>query len=1449
MSCWRALDLFEQPDNGQMPQLLIKPSFYSDSYTVHLTDLSNIWCEELGLHDIVDRASQEQAPIEVSKQDTAQLAILLDNVMKPLQNVEGSTCRITRSEDDGIVLHTSMILPEPLDCLTWKFHLQKRTSTTLKDELILPLLISSHLQDRRITSLINTITVKDKAITRLVDHFDSANMDLATAFPSVGGIKAGRRGIKREQAAKHIPALQLFREETWRQDTAQLGDSDLTTLGLFQEALAQTRPKVPEQLKSGISEGVWWNAAPTKLAPLKMSAKSKAKKPASPPKAKESPELNEEETEDEFDTHDNFKTRNLPPKSTKVPDTSRLKQPLQGNDDDENDSTEDEDDLDAPTRRHSQDQVRKGQQPEHRKSSSSEQRSSPPVAAPAAAKVKPGNFRIGGKTRKPTHSPSPVPENTHAGEDANTVLAKRGSVPPSSQEAESTMTPKKSRAPFRIGGRGRAGDGGASQRATTASPSKNHSRATHSPTTEPPSPPPQPAKREMTPVQELQEETPEEKAEPSDHHSRNDADANANASSQHLHGASSFRPSASNANNSSSSQTYSQQQSQSQHFKKMTTLTPSPAGRSQTLDTAVQGRVEQANSQASLIPRSALVGASRTRRANTLSDARFLLDSQGYSNVSISIPSDKESWLDLKVTHDGKVTELVARFESLIGSSDAFQVSPNHPSAPSSNSVHSPDSPEERNHPSPMQASSQLGQSPRKPIPAHWLPKGTVPNLATAQRAKERTHKKDTAAVSSSDTKTLRLTRSSADLGRSNSKEGATYLTKEALAAVEHAVVPLASPQTHAKISSPSSKPAWNSPITPPARGSARQHPMHTIKMSPTKSSYLAAESMPTGHSRTTSSIATSTGKTSFYSADGSPVRSPASTVHSFQSAAESLEDQDFPTFDLSADTKSEQLPRHLNTSPTSAIKSISGTRVGVSKPRLSFRTPNLRYDPGIGNTPLAPPPTDTVASSNNSSAGLVLAADTSRIPRVSTSARNTDTARTSALQRAESVRALESKIKLLQDAHIQPDETAIPQIFTSDSSHARVALETEHIPTNPQTQNIDHLPPKGGKLFSRLESTADEKLESCGMTNLTSSRMNPFVLMMAHIPNTVDNSRRAVIDDDGTNTIDAAKAGENSAPARGRSECATSDLRPTAIEFVPRTSPAILPTSPVDEPEDLAPLQDLAGLPDMMALDRNGIPFLWYMYGVQFAYEQGFRNGRPKSPRKHKSKVARGSQLSSGDPPRTSTTQPTGTASVTAIHPSFKTKQRSSSAEPMPPPQIPAHQIQAKYYYENEQSSFQKQRPSHDVDDTVSSSPFASQINLIDQQAALSNRTNTNTPRHYNIDLTRISNVGLPTGPRYMQAPIHYTMPRNHHRASRHPGNGLYGGRGNAAGVPLDATTPFPNAIPPQGRQGYGLAATGSAADYQGYTIGKDACGIVEITNATESIGGGLCNACDSHH
>jgi hypothetical protein len=306
MSCWRVLELSDA-NHPRTPQLLVKPEFGSKHYTIFLTDLNNIWSEELDLAAIVERASEQESPIEVSKQDTTQLAILLDHVRKSLTSTDETTCRITRDDADGIILHASANLPGPLDTLRWKFYLGKRTSTTLTNELILPLLVSSHIQHERMNSLISSITEKDKAITRLLDQFESSNLDLSTAFPSIGGSKPGRRLIRREQATRHVPALQPFDEDAWKTETSQLRDSQISTLGLFQEALSECNPKVPPQMKAKNEDDSWWTSIGRTLSSPKANCNSKLKKPPQviAPTTPYS-ERSEDETEDEFETHEHF---------------------------------------------------------------------------------------------------------------------------------------------------------------------------------------------------------------------------------------------------------------------------------------------------------------------------------------------------------------------------------------------------------------------------------------------------------------------------------------------------------------------------------------------------------------------------------------------------------------------------------------------------------------------------------------------------------------------------------------------------------------------------------------------------------------------------------------------------------------------------------------------------------------------------------------------------------------------------------------------------------------------------------------------------------------------------------------------------------------------------------------------------------------------------------------
>lgn len=516
MSCWRVLPLFVQPNHKQPPQLLVKPIFTPGSYKLYVTDLSNIWAEELDLEGIVDRALTEQSPIEVSKHDTTQLAILLDNIQKALVSSDDAVCRITRSHDDGITLHTSVALPKPLDSLTWKHHLEKRTSITLKNELILPLLVSSHIQHERISGLISTITDRDKAINRLLDQYESSNLDLAAAFPSIGSLKAGKRTVKREQAAKHIPALQPFCEDPWREHTAQLKDSNVTTLGLFQEALVQSTPRVPQMLKSEENDDPWWSRIPDKLAALKDIVKIKEDQSRTmAPLANATSDSSDDETEDEFETHENFKKRNAPPSN----DEATMEKDPVIEEENATASTEDEDDLDFPLNSRNQSQ-------NYSQNQSQKRRSTPPTVplplpiptvgpeSPQQEAVKPTikYFRIGGKAKHvPEKTPSPTEQSSAPGPDPD-ILPSRESVPPSELDSQANITPRKARRQFKIGGKGKSTDEDPSQRAT-ASPRTNQARRVLSPTAEPPSSPPiSEHVKEETHVQSIHEETPEEKA-------------------------------------------------------------------------------------------------------------------------------------------------------------------------------------------------------------------------------------------------------------------------------------------------------------------------------------------------------------------------------------------------------------------------------------------------------------------------------------------------------------------------------------------------------------------------------------------------------------------------------------------------------------------------------------------------------------------------------------------------------------------------------------------------------------------------------------------------------------------------------------------------------------------------------------------------------------------------
>ncbi|KAF1936847.1 hypothetical protein EJ02DRAFT_358164 [Clathrospora elynae] len=928
-------------------------------------------------------------------------------------------------------------------------------------------------------------------------------------------------------------------------------------------------------------------------------------------------------------------------------------------------------------------------------------------------------------------------------------------------------------------------------------------------------------------------------------------------------------------------------------------------------------RDEHLSRRAAFIPRSAYDDVGLAGQATDTGTGSSLLDTAGYRNVNIDIPLNSQSSLHMELIslHDHTRTSSPCTHQT--SDSDAGTVQ---------------EALQEYVELDATGHNRQAQQSPRKSLPSHWLPKSAGPNLATAQRAKERTHK----TGSPIEVKTLRGTRSSLDLGKTHSRDGATFLTKEALAAVESNIVSPTSPLSPSRLRrSPSkpTKPVWGSP-----NGSPRSHARATIRMSPTKSTYLHAES---AHARAPSSVGTSTGGQSFHTAEGSPVRSPAGTEHSYQSIAENPQKVEISALDLVADNEDIQ----ASGSRPPALKATTEGKASSMKPRLTI---NIPLDAGSSDEQkLASTSTSATAISTASVSPFSLSSwslsspvQASRIPRVATASKAGNAAQRSNLKRAQSVRLLISKDTIPQESAAEPHEVPLPEtpaaaslrhVRTVDSSGTTPIISrtsgTQQAPLSDAkaSENTDTPPAHtaspadqaDARTFDPMEIDSYELLEHVplgpanvsghtsratsnttvkatpavrdpflmdpaiiysrknsdvfGMTLNRSIITPPLTVMMAHKMNAGTLHLNAIQADAASIAANrTTSATSNTSLALGKtdryvpsirkqegSEHSTqsvmgSDLRATAREFVPQAAPTTDPVIATAEATSPVLPQDISGFPvDISMLDRNGVPFLYYMYPVHLAYEQGFRNGRAKSPKKLKHKKQRSSISSPiSDQQHFSKAVPImGASPATPL--STAATQRQTSAEMMPPPPIPAHRHQEDPKRENSNPGLQMQISEMKISKEAPSASFTSQLDMIADQGALRDRTNYNTPRSYPIDLTTIRNVGLPLGPRSMYPTNYYTMPhRGYRQQNRYNGNGLYGGRGNA-GVPMYDTAPFPDPIPPHGRpdQGQAQAQAGVPPDYRGYTIGKEACGMVNIEVATERGGGETCNACSPGH
>jgi hypothetical protein len=337
---WKPLRISSSAD-AQVPPLLISASFSSDSYTIHLTDLANIWSETLDRESIIRRSRKQSTSIDPNDGD--QLKIFLDKIKSGVQGGKDITSALSFEAGQGrpgIRFNIEIKLPEGLAPLKWTIHLSAEPNSILTNQLTFPLLEAQHKRNQEIESLEEILNQKDHVIQKLLDKFEEQGTQLGQIFP-----QAASKGCKvdREKAQEKVKGLAPFKIETWRDEFASEKSRD--TIHLLESIFGTATTESPRfdtntDASSWISD--WWEDIRGETIALSkgkfgLNEPSKTNKIKEPPK----PTLKAEES---MQDEDDFQVQNTPPRVVSPPSKRVASKPI-------DDETTDDDDDDAPTQR------------------------------------------------------------------------------------------------------------------------------------------------------------------------------------------------------------------------------------------------------------------------------------------------------------------------------------------------------------------------------------------------------------------------------------------------------------------------------------------------------------------------------------------------------------------------------------------------------------------------------------------------------------------------------------------------------------------------------------------------------------------------------------------------------------------------------------------------------------------------------------------------------------------------------------------------------------------------------------------------------------------------------------------------------------------------------------------------------------------------------------------
>ncbi|KAJ8118009.1 hypothetical protein ONZ43_g4083 [Nemania bipapillata] len=275
------------PDFPGLPALLVSARFGKSSYTLHVTDLANIWVEKLDRRGILLRSLQENTSIDLVDADPEQWAVFLSK-LKAALDPTSSDHHLTGlsiaadpqpNRQDGITLRITCELPKPLEPLKWPVRLLKSQPFSLTSELVLPLIQGHYMQRNEAQDLMNQLKEKDSLITKLLDKLNTMHTPLELIFNSL----SAKHATSRAAAEERIRGLAPFNEENWR--SKRNLESPQSAPDLLRSVFGDSGFSCATDMDTGVSDTLngWW----AKLGPdFRAASKMENNPPRSEPREK-----------------------------------------------------------------------------------------------------------------------------------------------------------------------------------------------------------------------------------------------------------------------------------------------------------------------------------------------------------------------------------------------------------------------------------------------------------------------------------------------------------------------------------------------------------------------------------------------------------------------------------------------------------------------------------------------------------------------------------------------------------------------------------------------------------------------------------------------------------------------------------------------------------------------------------------------------------------------------------------------------------------------------------------------------------------------------------------------------------------------------------------------------------------------------------------------------------